>query len=387
MNNDPLLSTTSVVTGAGCGITYLRMIVVGQTPPPFGGQTIMIQRMLDLEIPGVEMHHVPMRFSRQMNEVGRFSPWKLIELLKIIRSIIATRIRMGAKVLYYPPAGPDLVPVVRDLVILISTRWMFQRVVFHFHAAGLGAFLGRASTILRFLARRAYGSPDLAIETAHGAPRDGAAIRAKRSIVVWCGVEDAAAEFDPHARSQHRRCTILFAGILREDKGVVDLIDACAILLNQSVDFECQLMGAPYSEQMQARLVARINEHGLAGHVRFVGVLTGPTKWQAYQDADIFCFPTFFASESFGLVAVEAMSFSLPVVATAWRGLADIVNDDVGIMVPIQDPVAISGALSALIHDPDRRVKLGEAGRRRYLELFTMKQFERKLGDALLSLQ
>src|SRR5580704_7323389 len=100
MNNDPLLSTTSVVTGAGCGITYLSMIVVGQTPPPFGGQTIMIQRMLDLEIPGVEMHHVPMRFSRQMNEVGRFSPWKLIELLKIIRSIIATRIRMGAKVLY-----------------------------------------------------------------------------------------------------------------------------------------------------------------------------------------------------------------------------------------------------------------------------------------------
>jgi hypothetical protein len=49
--------------------------------------------------------------------------------------------------------------------------------------------------------------------------------------------------------------------------------------------------------------------------------------------------------------------------------------------------VAISAALSALIHDPDRRVKLGEAGRRRYLELFTLKQFERKLGDALLSLR
>jgi glycosyltransferase involved in cell wall biosynthesis len=387
MKNNPLLSTTSDDIDAGRGMTYLSMIVVGQTPPPFGGQTIMIRRMLDLKIPGVEMHHVPMRFSREMKEVGRFSPWKLIELLKIIASVVATRIRTGAKVLYYPPAGPDLVPVLRDLVILTSTRWMFQRVVFHFHAGGLGAFLARASTILRSLARWAYDRPDLAIETAHGAPRDGAAIRAKRSIVVWYGVEDAAAEFDPRVRSQTRRCTILFSGILREDKGVTDLIDACAILLKQCVDFECRLMGAPYSEQMQARLVARIHEHGLACHVRFLGVLTGPAKWQAYQDANIFCFPSFFPSESFGIVAVEAMSFSLPVVSTAWRGLADIITNDVGIIVPIQDPVAIGAALFALIHNPDRRVKLGEAGRRRYLELFTMKQFERKLGDALSSLR
>jgi D-inositol-3-phosphate glycosyltransferase len=84
---------------------------------------------------------------------------------------------------------------------------------------------------------------------------------------------------------------------------------------------------------------------------------------------------------------VEAMSFSLPVVTAAWRGLADIVTDEVGIIIPIQDPEAISAALFELIHDPERRVKLGEAGRRRYLELFTMEQFARKVGDALLSLQ
>ena len=74
-------------------------------------------------------------------------------------------------------------------------------------------------------------------------------------------------------------------------------------------------------------------------------------------------------------------------VTTVWRGLADIVTDEVGIIIPIQDPEAISAALSELIHDPERRVKLGEAGRRRYFELFTMEQFARKVGDALLSLQ
>lgn len=387
MNNNPLLSATSVGSTAERGIASLKMIVVGQTPPPFGGQAIMIQRMVDLLIPGVEMHHVPMRFSHEISEIGRMRLGKLIKGVKIIASIVATRLRTGAQILYYPPAGPNLVPVLRDLIILLSIRWMFQRIVFHFHAAGLGEFLGGSSPILRSLARWAYDSPDLAIETAYGAPRDGAAIRAKRTVVVWNGVEDAAAEFAPRDRSQHRRCKILYAGILTENKGVIDLIDACAILANRGVDFECQLMGAPHSEQLQARLVARINDNGLGGHVRFLGVLTGAAKWQAFRDGDIFCFPTFYAAESFGLVAVEAMSFSLPVVATAWRGLSDVVTDEVGILVPIQDPVAIAAALSALINDPERRMKLGEAGRRRYLELFTMKQFERKIGDALLSVQ
>src|ERR1700693_5690335 len=197
---------TSVDTSSGRGRANLRMIVVGQTPPPVHGQAIMIQRLLDLEIPGLEMHYVPMRFSPQIPEIGRIRFWKLIEGLKVITSIMATRLRTGAQVLYYPPAGPNLAPVLRDIVILISTRWMFQRVVFHFHAGGLGEYLGRAPAILRSLARWAYRSPDLAIEVAHGAPRDGAAIRAKRSTVVWNGVEDAAAEFVRRACSQTRRC-------------------------------------------------------------------------------------------------------------------------------------------------------------------------------------
>ena len=387
MNDTTSLPAASVGSVAEDGTASLKMIVVGQTPPPFGGQAIMLERTVNLQIPGLEMHHVRMHFSHHFGEAGRMGFRKVIEGLKVILSIVTTRLRTGAQVLYYPPAGPNLVPILRDLVILISTRWMFRQVVFHFHASGLAEFVGRSSPVLRFLARWAYDHPDLAIEVANGATREGAAIRAKRTVVVWNGVEDAAAEFAPRGRSQHRRCKILFAGILFEDKGVIDLIDACAILLKQGVDFECQLMGAPPTEQMQERLVARINNQGLAGRVRLPGVLTGTAKWQTFHDADIFCFPTFYASESFPLVALEAMSFSLPVVATTWRGLADIVTDEVGIAVPIRDPGAIAAAMSALIHDPERRAKLGAAGRRRYVELFTMKAFERNLGAALSSLR
>jgi hypothetical protein len=79
------------------------MIVVGQTPPPVPGQAIMIQRLLKLNIPGVEMHHVPMRFSGQVSEIGRIRLWKLIEGLKSSFQS-PQRLRTGAEILYYPPA-------------------------------------------------------------------------------------------------------------------------------------------------------------------------------------------------------------------------------------------------------------------------------------------
>jgi hypothetical protein len=71
---------------------------------------------------GVKMHHGVSLVPRQISEIGRIRLWKLIEGLKIITFVMATRLRPGARVLYYPPAGPHITAVLRDLVILISTR-------------------------------------------------------------------------------------------------------------------------------------------------------------------------------------------------------------------------------------------------------------------------
>ncbi len=121
----------------------IKVLVVGQTPPPFGGQAVMIERLLRGNLPGIELFHVRMAFSRTMAEMGTMRWSKLFHLLGVIAKIVYHRVVHGVRILYYPPAGPNRVPMVRDLAILLATRWMFDKTILHFHAGGLSELYPR----------------------------------------------------------------------------------------------------------------------------------------------------------------------------------------------------------------------------------------------------
>ena len=92
--------------------------------------------------------------------------------------------------------------------------------------------------------------------------------------------------------------------------------------------------------------------------------------------------------EGYGMVAREAMAHGRPVVATAVGGLLDAVEDGVtGLFVPPGDVAFLREAIAGLLHDDARRVRLGEAGRRRAVATFARGRVEgewrRAYDDAL----
>jgi N-acetylglucosaminyldiphosphoundecaprenol N-acetyl-beta-D-mannosaminyltransferase len=127
-----------------------------------------------------------------------------------------------------------------------------------------------------------------------------------------------------------------------------------------------------------------ISAHGLDGRVTLTGVLVGEAKRRIFHDADIFCFPTFFASETFGLVVAEAMSCGLPVVATNWRGLRSVVDDGKdGFLVPPRDAAALAERIAVLLLDAPLRERMGAAGRRKYEAMFTPRAFAQRMRSEL----
>ena len=128
----------------------------------------------------------------------------------------------------------------------------------------------------------------------------------------------------------------------------------------------------------------KIKEFGLKDKVNYIGKKYGEDKNRYWQYADIFVHPTF--SDCFPLVLIEAMQYSLPIVSTFEGGIPDIVVDsETGFLVPQRDAVALADKLEILIKNPELRKQMGEAGRKKYEEEFTLERFENRLVEILKS--
>lgn len=362
----------------------LRVLVVGQTPPPFGGQAVMIQALLEGRYRRVRLFHVRLRFSDDMESVGKFAFRKVLILFTTIAQVWWVRLRYRTPVLYYPPSGPNKVPVFRDIILLNAVRWMFRRTVFHFHAGGVSTFGPQLPAPLRPLFRMAYGRPWVAIRTSVFNPEDGKAFHARYDVVVPNGIPDMRGTVPepPHRPGMPLR--ILFTGVLIPSKGVTVALEAFKLLRQRGVDAVFELMGKWGDEAYRTQCEAFVQEHALGDRVRFLGVKRDQEKLQHFAACDVFCFPSYFEAESFGLVLVEAMQFAKPVVTTRWRGIPSVAEDGVnGLVVPVQDPVAVADALARLAGDPALRERMGAEGRRIFEQRFTLERFHHNMEEAL----
>ena len=110
---------------------------------------------------------------------------------------------------------------------------------------------------------------------------------------------------------------------------------------------------------------------GVEDKVRFLG--TRQDIPELLSCADVFVLPSL--NEGLGLVLVEAMAMGVPCVATAVGGVPEVVADDVtGILVPPRDPRALADAVVRLADDPDRAREMGEQGRERAREMFSIQR-------------
>ena len=114
---------------------------------------------------------------------------------------------------------------------------------------------------------------------------------------------------------------------------------------------------------------------GIAQQIEWRGPADQNQVVAACRDADLFILSSKTTSDGDrdGLpnVLMEAQAMGLAVIATHAGAINELILDGVtGILVPPDDPVALAGAITALLGDPKRRNALGQAGRERVLTHF-----------------
>jgi len=156
------------------------------------------------------------------------------------------------------------------------------------------------------------------------------------------------------------KVNILFVGRLEKRKGLDYLLTAYSKVKQQFPHVRLIVVGG--GTKLRPKYERMVEESNLADVV-FAGFVPGNKLPQFYSSADIFCSPAI-SGESFGIVLLEAMASSKPIIASDIGGFNEVLSHGVeGLLVPPKDEKALTQALLSLIKDRSLRQQMGAKGR------------------------
>jgi glycosyltransferase involved in cell wall biosynthesis len=159
--------------------------------------------------------------------------------------------------------------------------------------------------------------------------------------------------------------------------GIDILLRAFALLIQEQSELNVRLVlvggGTKFDE-----LKNLSKELAIDSVVEFTGKIKFEELPAVFGQFDVFA--NLSRSESFGVSVLEAMSSGLPVIVTATGGLLEIVTEETGIFVPVDDIQATKKALLELISNEEQRKTMGMAGRSRVIKEYNWKDSLKKMS-------
>jgi phosphatidylinositol alpha-mannosyltransferase len=185
-------------------------------------------------------------------------------------------------------------------------------------------------------------------------------------IVLWNGIEvDRIASVVPAPSS---RPAVLFLGRHEPRKGLAVLLDAWSAIDRNATLWV--LSDGPQTKELRARAVP---------NVEWIGRVSEAERDARMRGAAAFCAPSL-GGESFGIVLLEAMAASTPIVASSIDGYSNVARADRdALLVPPGDAEALRMALQRVLDDDELRAHLIASGHERANEYSMQRLAERYL--------
>jgi glycosyltransferase involved in cell wall biosynthesis len=193
------------------------------------------------------------------------------------------------------------------------------------------------------------------------------------AVIPPLGVDLAL--FRPGApRAASETLNIVYAGRLAPEKGLDTLLSALRGLGPQA---RLRLIGAGPQRDALAAATASL---GVEGQVEFSAAVSADQMPACLAEADVLVLPsrtTPVWKEQFGRVLVEAMSCGTPVIGSDSGAIPEVIGD-AGLIFAEGDAEALAACLRRLAQSPELRRELGERGRRRVAEHYTVERIARQ---------
>jgi glycosyltransferase involved in cell wall biosynthesis len=198
--------------------------------------------------------------------------------------------------------------------------------------------------------------------------------------VVPPGVEPA-----PLTRADEAGTRLLCVGSITQTKGQDLLVEALAQIADRQ--WTCRLVGPLTRDAAHVATVSDLVErNGLGDRVEITGPRTGAALDATYASADLLVLPS--RTESYGMVATEALARGIPVLAAAVDGVPETLGSTPsgtvpGLLVPPADAAELATGLRRWLDEPELRRTTRAAARQRRAALTGWEVTARCLANVL----
>lgn len=349
-------------------------------PPPYYGSALSSSMSLDIlnKEDSFEVHSVKLNYAREMSDVGRFRPQKLVPALKLAGTIKSLLKSFRPDIVYFMPAVSGFA-LLRDYFLLRTVkRFKHGKLILHIRAPFKET--DWTNPVKRFIIKDLLQCDKIILLGHQLVPNLHASIDETNIYILPNALEISLTESEfakrTGSRGREGYLNLLFLSNLHESKGWYKLLESCTLLKNDGIKFLCHFVGDWPSVSEKLKFSRYVEKNNLYENIIYHGRLLGREKQEKLIEADIFIFPTEY--DAFGRVIIEAMEFGLPVIASNVGTIPSIVEDGkTGFILEHNNAGEIYACILKL-QDKSLRNAMGLKGREKFLKEFTLDIYKQR---------
>jgi glycosyltransferase involved in cell wall biosynthesis len=367
------------------GTNRKKILFISTLTPPYGGSAMSSEMCLQIlrEDTRFEVKNIKLNYSLDMADMGKVNFKKVYGLFQVRKQIRVLLKQFKPDIVYFVPATTGL-GLLRDYFFLkVIKRLKKGKLVLHLRMQFKKEY--QDNRMKKFIVKDLLDCDKLIVlgpELLENLKK----IVLNENIYILPNaipnvLSDSEFEKIPIQRNLTSNLHLLFLSNMHEAKGWFKVLEACKLLNDSEIKFECHFVGEWTSKTDSKKFYEYIEKNNLLDNIIFHGLLLNEEKNKILEISDILLFPS--ENEAFGRVIIEAMEFGLVVIANATGTIPSIIkHGETGYLLQQNTANEIVGYILKLL-DPSRRYTMGLNGRLRFLERFTIDTYKNRFIEIL----
>jgi glycosyltransferase involved in cell wall biosynthesis len=355
----------------------MKVLFFAPVPPPLNGATYMIKTLLESELKEhYDVTHINCSFVEHFNDPEGSLTFRkgflfVTYLIELVRCLFIVK---PAVVVICPNFSRNSF-IKTSIYIFICARLFRKKTILWCHANGLGKLYNGSFFLLRLMIRYIMRVATCIVTPSSKIAEENSNffVDVDKLCTIHYGIPS---ELVQSSHDDRKTIKVVYISNMFIAKGWRILFAAATVICRKCYDVTFNFYGSPTFDSPREDIDKLFNSSSSSERIRYHGPVYELAKEKVLAESSIFCFPTYFEEETFGIVNIEAMKYGLPIIATNHDGIPEIVDDNLGgFLVEKRNTNDLVDKLEILISNENLRLSMGLYNRMMFAKKFTVDKF------------